>query len=584
MKTHTPKPLNNGTTVEQVEKATSQGLSYQEPEDGDFQMTWQLWLAIMSFQLSYMSRLFSTSMTSTIMAEINTDIGPSTSYTWMAYAQLFCCSVLCPTFGRLSDVYGRRNFLIAGNIIGAIGCVVAATAHEVRTVIIGAAFIGVGNAIQELALTCLSELVPRRSRFLAAGLLQASVFPASVFGPVVAFRIVKNGSWRGTFWLTFALDLVACALTILFYTPAHQYQPVQGKTELQRFLGLDWLGNFLFIAGITLLGTGLLTGGEEFPWKSATVITLMIVGGLLLVALLLWEVYTKVKETFFPREFFTSIRGSAILIQAASFFGMAYYSTYTLWPKQVAMLYTHDTIAVGWYVSAFGAGGCLAGPIVGYLITQFGHARWVLTGNLAIFTACLGAQAIVTPGSDVASTVLVALIGFCVTSVTVAAIAMIQLDVPHNYIGTATGVAITCRSMGGAIGLVVYSSVLSSRFTSNLHSKAGIPLAMAGVDPKTIPGILQALLSGNLENPALQSVPPNILAIAVKGIKSAFASALRITFLTSISFAAVALVLVVLSADVNHLMTRQVDVRLAGDKRSGITARNSSLSEPHTAE
>lgn len=151
----------------------------------------------------------------------------------------------------------------------------------------------------------------------------------------------------------------------------------------------------------------------------------MILGGLLLVALLVWERYTKIKESFFPKEFFTSLRGSAALIQAAGFFGMAYYSTSTLWPQQVAMLYTRHTMAVGWYTSAFGAAGCLAGPIVGYLMTQFGYARWVLIGNLVLLTACLGAQAVVTPGSYVASTVLVALIGFCVMSVTVAAVTMI---------------------------------------------------------------------------------------------------------------------------------------------------------------
>ncbi|KAF5560680.1 cell wall glycosyl hydrolase [Fusarium napiforme] len=171
----------------------------------------------------------------------------------MAYAQLFCTAVLCPSFGRLSDVYGRRNFLIVGNIIGAIGCVVAATAHEVRTVIIGSAFIGVGNAMQELALTCISEMVPRRSRFLAMGVFQASAFPALVFAPVIAFSIFRDGSWRGTFWLTFALDLAACALTILFYKPVHQYQRVEGKTELQHFLGLDWFENFLSMAGIAIL-------------------------------------------------------------------------------------------------------------------------------------------------------------------------------------------------------------------------------------------------------------------------------------------------------------------------------------------
>lgn len=309
------------------------------------------------------------------MSEINADIGPSTSYTWMAYAQLFCTAVLCLSFGRLSDIYSRRNFLIVGNIIGAIGCVVAATEQEVRTVFIGSAFIGVGNAIHELALTCVAEMMPRRPRFLAMGLFQASAFPASIFRPTIALSIVKDGSWRGTFWLTFSLDLPACALTILFYNPFHQYDRVEGKTGLQLFLGLDWFGNFLFVAGIAILGVSLLTGDKEFPWKSATFITLMILGGLLLVALLVWERYTKIKESFFPKEFFTSVRSSAVLIQAAGFFSMAYYSTSTLWPEQVAMLYTRDTMAVGWYTSAFGAAGYLAGPIVGYFTTQFGHTR-----------------------------------------------------------------------------------------------------------------------------------------------------------------------------------------------------------------
>lgn len=102
---------------------------------------------------------------------------------------------------------------------------------------------------------------------------------------------------------------------------------------------------------------------------------------------------------------------------------------------------------------------------------------------------------------------------------------------------------------------------------------AAKPLAMGGVNPKAIPGILQALLAGNPKNPALQGISPEILDIAVKGIKSAFASALRITFLTSISFAAIALILVAFSADVEHLMTRQIDVKLAADK--GLTTGTS---------
>lgn len=42
-----------------------------------------------------------------------------------------------------------------------------------------------------------------------------------------------------------------------------------------------------------------------------------------------------------------------------------------------------------------------------------------------LLMTCLGAQAIINPGSYVASTVLVALIGFRVTSFTVTAVTMV---------------------------------------------------------------------------------------------------------------------------------------------------------------
>jgi MFS family permease len=87
--------------------------------------------------------------------------------------------------GRLSDIFGRRNFLLLGNVCGIIGCAIAATANNIDTIIGGGVLIGIASALHQLAWSCLGEVVPKRSRAFALALLQTSVVPAAAFGPII---------------------------------------------------------------------------------------------------------------------------------------------------------------------------------------------------------------------------------------------------------------------------------------------------------------------------------------------------------------------------------------------------------------
>lgn len=110
----------------------------------------------------------------------------------MSTSVLLCGAVASPTIGRLSDIFGRRNFLLLGNISGIAGYAIAATANATsRNIIIGAGgLIGIASCQHQLAWAGLGEIVPRRSRGLALGLFQASLFPAAAFGPVVGKFLV----------------------------------------------------------------------------------------------------------------------------------------------------------------------------------------------------------------------------------------------------------------------------------------------------------------------------------------------------------------------------------------------------------
>jgi hypothetical protein len=156
----------------------------------------------------------------------------------------------------------------------------------------------------------------------------------------------------------------------------------------------------------------------------------------------------------------------------------------------------------------------------------------------------------------------VVLIGAFVAAGTVVSTAMIQLGVSHEYIGIATGLAITARSMGGSVGTTIYSSILASRIKHYLVPDVAKPLAQAGVDPAKIPAIIGALLAGDATNPAVTEQLPDILIIAVNGIKQAYAHSFRVVYLVAIAFGVMGTVCVAFSANVDHLMTRTVDIKL----------------------
>jgi MFS family permease len=94
-------------------------------------------------------------------------------------------AVLGPLSGRLSDIFGRRNFILIGNICGVIGCAVAATANHVNVVIGGGVFIGIASTLQQLAWTGVGEMVPKKYRGLALGIFEMASVPPGAFGAIM---------------------------------------------------------------------------------------------------------------------------------------------------------------------------------------------------------------------------------------------------------------------------------------------------------------------------------------------------------------------------------------------------------------
>lgn len=85
--------------------------------------------------------------------------------------------------GRLSDIFGRRYFLIGGQTFGLIGALICATAKNIPTVIAGTVLVGLAGAVQLTFTFVIAELVANKDRAKVDACLFLSILPLSSMGP-----------------------------------------------------------------------------------------------------------------------------------------------------------------------------------------------------------------------------------------------------------------------------------------------------------------------------------------------------------------------------------------------------------------
>lgn len=82
------------------------------------------------------------------LTRINADIGPSPEIVWVSLTFTLSLAVCFLPFGRLTDIFGRRWFIVIGNLFAAVGCAISGSATNINTLIGGNTFIGIAATVQ----------------------------------------------------------------------------------------------------------------------------------------------------------------------------------------------------------------------------------------------------------------------------------------------------------------------------------------------------------------------------------------------------------------------------------------------------
>ncbi|KFZ03435.1 hypothetical protein V502_10950 [Pseudogymnoascus sp. VKM F-4520 (FW-2644)] len=495
-----------------------------------------------------------------------------TTTTWIAAAPSLVLCALSIFLGDMSDILGRRWFLLTGMASGVTGMLLGGLASSVEMIIAGQVLNGIGLTLGFLSTPLLAEMVPKRWRgpILSGGTLLAGLVGIGGQLSQAAFMKYAIGGlhkgWRIGFYIGAVWFFLALVMTAIFYHPGPRPNP-EGKSVPALLLKIDWLGVFLGTAGLLLFLLGLQYGGNPYLWTSARVLSMIIIGLLVIFALVGWE-YKGAKEGLFPRALFEH-RNFGIGLGLNFIEGMVIFGAQAFTTQILTNFVTEDLVLTGVYNVPSNVSTAVGAVIAGAVATKTKESKWVALGGVL----CLGSGAcllaIMRPGINLAAWFIPNIfMGLGIGGLGTIIPVITSLCTPNRYIATAVSIGTSLRGLGGSIGLVIFTQIFSSKIATFMPAEIAKATIAAGLPLTSVPDLLLAVGSG--DPAAIQQVPgvtPQIMQAMSMGMKEAYAKSFRFIWFSLIPFVVLTLAGCACLKSTKKQMTLQV--ASAVDNRHG---------------
>ncbi|KAF2178609.1 fungal trichothecene efflux pump [Zopfia rhizophila CBS 207.26] len=498
---------------------------------------------------------------------INADLGPDPNYALIPIVKTLCGGVGLTLVGRLSDIFGRRWFMIGGSILGIIGSIICATSQNIDTILGGTVFIGLAGAVQTSFSFVLMELVANKHRAILTGALFLSTCPLAAFGPLIARCLAAYTalSWRWNYHLNLITNAIAGILFLVCYHPPSHSQLHEGRSLRQELRELDWAGITLFTGGLTAFVLGLSWGGGLYPWTSHHVLVPLILGFFILVAFACYEIYVPLKYPLIPMKLFANGQFMA-LVGVAAVASMFYYSLTVIWPQMITSLYSSDQIMIGLMSGVLG-GSIAFGQVVGGGTIKFGWGHRQLQFSAIVMCGFIGAMAATDASTRTLAIVMCCLGALAVGVVEVVGIVAVPFTVPPADLGLASGLLGSCRSTLGSVATAIFSSVLTTTKNKEIPPRLLRLAEQDDLPQSSITALLKAGLQGATASiPKIPGISADRVAVYVKAVQDGNVQAYHMVFYSSLAFGGIAVICAFCTKEFNSHFTNKVDRRLQGMK------------------
>ncbi|ALO93539.1 Multidrug-efflux transporter [Streptomyces hygroscopicus subsp. limoneus] len=443
---------------------------------------------------------------STALPTIVSDLGGLEHLSWVVTAYLLASTAATPLWGKLGDQYGRKRLFQTAIVIFLIGSALCGMARDMPQLIAFRALQGLGGGgLMVLSMAIVGDLVPPRERGRYQGLFGAVFGTTSVLGPLLGGLFTEHLSWRWVFYVNLpigviALAVIATALRIPRRTAHHV---------------IDYLGTFLIAAVATCLVLVASLGGTTWPWGSAQIIGLAVLGVVLAVAFVAVE--RRAAEPVLPLGLFR-IRTFTLAAVISFIVGFAMFGALTYLPTFLQVVHGISPTLSGVHMLPMVFGLLLSSTLSGQIVSRTG--RWKvfpITGTAVTTLGLLLLHRLDEHSSTAVMSVCFFVFGTGLGLVMQVLVLIVQNAVSYEDLGVATSGATFFRSIGASFGVAIFGTVFASRLGDKLTD------AFRGVrlPPGATPGALKADPRG------IAVLPPPLRPAALH----AYASAITDVFL-----------------------------------------------------
>jgi EmrB/QacA subfamily drug resistance transporter len=485
----------------------------------------------------------------TALPRIIGDLNGFEHYTWVSTAYLVTSTAMMPIVGRLTDMYGRKWFYIAGIVIFLLGSALCGLSQTMTQLILFRGFQGIGAGVMIAnAFIVIGDLFPPSERGKYQGLTMAVFGLSSIIGPLLGGFITDRISWHWIFYVNLPLGIPVIAAFIRFFP---SIQPVRVRHQL------DYLGMAALVLCVVSLIMGLSWGGV-YEWSSPHVIGSLAISAVTVIVFLVIE--SRAAEPIIPLSIFRS-RVVDVAVAARFCIGVGMFGVIIFVPLFFQVVLGQSATNSGIVLMPMMLGMVVASTLSGQAVSRLGgHYRIQALIGLAIMSVGIYLMSRMTPDTTYARALLnTAVTGIGMGIALPLFVIAVQNAVPYPIMGVATSSVQFFQSIGQAVGLAVFGSVMTSHFTANVVSS--MPDEIVKVLPpgtmSNLTSTFEALLIDPNALARLQQMfsgaGPEMMAQFLQVMKGALASAITDVF-------AIGAVIVVLAFAVT-LFLKEVPLR-----------------------
>ncbi len=369
---------------------------------------------------------------------------------WIVDSYVLVFAGLLLTMGALGDRFGRKRALMSGMAIFALASASSAWASSPELLIATRAAMGIGAAlIMPSTLSIITDIFPPDERGRAIAVWAAIAGLGIVAGPVIGGWLLEHFWWGSVFLVN--LPIVSLAIV-------GGYALVPESKDSQA-TPLDPLGAVLSIAGLSALVFGIIEAPEN-GWTDGITLSTLVTAVVVLTVFVVWEL--RCKHPMLRISFFKDPRFTAASIAITLIF-FALFGTIFVLTQHLQFVLGYSALEAGFRVTPL-ATMVVGAPLAARAVERIG-TKAVVTAGLTVVAVALWLVSGVDVGSGyVPLAWALALMGLGMGATMAPATDSIMGSLPPAKAGVGSAMNDTTRMVGGALGVAVIGSVLSSSY------------------------------------------------------------------------------------------------------------------------